>query len=342
MRILIIRMSSIGDIVLTTPLLRCIKNQYPHASIHYVCKEKFKNVLASNPYIDKFFYFENDAQPLVLNLLKEKYTHIIDLQNNMRSLFIKTYLRQAYNANIKVGTVNKLNIRKWFKTFFKINFLPDVSIVDRYFKAASHLELKNDSKGLDFFINEDELLKENDLPMSHSAGYIACVIGGSRKTKMLPVEKWKNVISNIDFPIILLGGSDDVENAKQIQELDSIKIYNACGKFSLNESAQIVRDAKLVITNDTGLMHIAAAFKKKIISLWGNTIPEFGMFPYYGFNNLKTTIEPNHVIVENKKLSCRPCSKIGYKSCPKKHFKCMNNLDTAFIVANADKLLKNK
>src|SRR5690606_22819957 len=133
-----------------------------------------------------------------------------------------------------------------------------------------------------------------------------------------PVEKWKAFCEQCPYPIILLGGEEDRAAGEQIREADKDgKIYNSCGKFKLNESADLVKKAKVVISNDTGLMHIAAAFNKPVISLWGNTTPEMGMFPYYGNNDLKKTISTRFVIVENKNISCRPCSKIGYPQCPK-------------------------
>ena len=133
----------------------------------------------------------------------------------------------------------------------------------------------------------------------------------------------------MEHPIILLGGKEDITNGNEIAAVDRVKIYNACGKFKLNESADLVRKAKLVITNDTGLMHIAAAFKRPIISIWGNTVPDFGMYPYYG----DTAVA--NVFLQTNKLWCRPCSKIGYKKCPLGHFKCMEKIDVNDVLIKA-------
>jgi ADP-heptose:LPS heptosyltransferase len=133
---------------------------------------------------------------------------------------------------------------------------------------------------------------------------------------------------------MLMGGPEDREDGNEIAAQDPIKIYNSCGKFNLNESAELVKIARVIVSNDTGLMHVAAAYQKPIVSLWGNTSPDMGMFPYYGYNNLKERIAPQSIIVENKALGCHPCSKIGYARCPKKHFKCMNDLDM-MVVSNA-------
>lgn len=210
--------------------------------------------------------------------------------------------------------------------------MPDKSIVDRYFEGLKELKVKNDGAGLDYFIPEQQAIQQRDIPMSHWAGYIACVIGGSFTTKKFPVAKWKELVAISPYPIILLGGTEDKEEGEEIAGVDKVKVYNACGKFNLTESADLVRRSRVVVTNDTGLMHIAAAFKKKVISLWGNTTPQMGMFPYYGFNNLNQNVSRLSVIMEVNHLSCRPCSKIGYRKCPKGHFKCMYEIPVQPII----------
>ena len=141
------------------------------------------------------------------------------------------------------------------------------------------------------------------------------------------------VLKTLQHPIVLLGGPDDKERGNNIATEIGSSIFNACGIYKLNESASLLQQAKLVITHDTGLMHIAAAFKKPIVSLWGNTVPEFGMTPYFPMN------ENHSIIMEVKNLSCRPCSKIGYNKCPKKHFNCMNQIKNNDITIAVNKLI---
>ncbi|MBK7039470.1 MAG: glycosyltransferase family 9 protein [Bacteroidetes bacterium] len=339
MKILIIRFSSIGDIVLTTPIIRCVKKRWPHAEIHFLTKSKFKDVVKNNPYLTKVHTIIDDAQPIMLELIRENYHMVIDLHNNLRTWYVKSILKQAFNSQVTSYTFSKINIRKWLLTQLKINILPDKSIVERYFEALHKIGVTNDGQGLDYFIASDEEVTKDDLPFSHVLGFIACSIGGAHETKKMPVEKWKAVCEAIDYPLILLGGKEDAPQAEMIKQIDPVKIYNACGKFSINESAHIIMKSRFVISHDTGLMHIAAAFKKPIISIWGNTVPSLGMFPYYGYNNLKKNIAPQLYIIENNQLSCRPCSKIGYSACPKKHFKCMEQISTTSIVAAAEKII---
>ena len=208
--------------------------------------------------------------------------------------------------------------------------MPHLHIVERYMETVKSLGVINDGLGLDFFIHDKDVVDQKDIPISHLHGYIGIVIGAAHNTKKLPVHKLKELCSEITHPIILLGGREDYSNAIQISKVDPVKIYNACGKYNLSESADLVRRAKLIISHDTGLMHIAAAFKKEIISVWGNTVPSFGMYPY----------QTNYKIFDVKKLWCRPCSKIGYDKCPLGHFKCMEKISIDGIVNHVNILLR--
>lgn len=326
MKVLIIRFSSIGDIVLTTPVIRCLKKQVPGITLHYLTKDAFATIVESNPYADKVIRLSHSWELMMHELAEEEYDFVIDLHNNIRSLRVKRQL------DVRSSTFNKLNIRKWIYVNFKINMMPDVHIVDRYLDAAESFGIRNDGEGLDYFIPEHDKITEEDLPVSHHAGYIGIAIGAAHATKKLPVDKLRELCMLINHPIVLLGGKEDFEAANEIAGHDPVKIYNACGKFTLNESADIVRRSKMMITHDTGLMHIAAAFRKPIISVWGNTVPSFGMTPYYGnFHFRDQRFQVN-------KLPCRPCSKIGYEKCPRGHFKCMRQIDLEEIARTVKSL----
>ncbi|THU40746.1 glycosyltransferase family 9 protein [Niastella caeni] len=334
MKILIIRFSSIGDIVLTTPVIRCLKKQLPEAEIHYLTKASFRAVLEANPYIDKLHYLQDDLDAVIASLQQENFDYVIDLHHNLRTMRVKKALGK------KAFSFNKLNIQKFVFTTIKLNFLPDVHIVDRYLETVQSLGVKNDGRGLDYFIPETDKVKESDIPAGHLAGYIGVVIGAAHNTKKLPVHKLKELCNAIEHPIILLGGKEDRDQGEQIAGIDRHKIYNSCGKFNINESADLVRRAKLIITHDTGLMHIASAFKRPVISIWGNTVPEFGMYPYYG--KLSPQLPKDKLpydIMEVRPLYCRPCSKIGYNKCPLGHFKCMEKISIAEIVNKVNQRL---
>ena len=327
-KFLIIRFSSIGDIVLTTPVIRCLKKQVPDAEVHFLTKSSFLPVVEHNPYIDKIHLLAHSWELMIEELKTENYDYIIDLHHNTKTLRVKSALK------VKSYSFYKLNIEKYIYTSVKLNILPKIHIVDRYLKTVESFGVKNDGEGLDYFITKEEETKREDIPASHSAGYVACVIGAALGTKQWPVHKWKEFCRQLNHPVILLGGPEDVAAGNEIAALDDIKVYNACGKFRLNESADLVRKAKLVVTNDTGLMHIAAAYKKPIISLWGNTVPSFGMTPHYGSGMVPNTI------VQVNKLWCRPCSKIGYKKCPLGHFKCMEKIEVEQVLQIVQQSLK--
>lgn len=317
-KILIIRFSSIGDIVLTSPVIRCLKNQIENVQIHFVCKAVFADTLKHNKKIDKLFTFKNEIDEVVNELKFEKYDLIVDLHYNLRSLLLK--------RKLKVPSLhfNKIN----FKKFLAVNFkktavLPKQHIVDRYFETVKSLNVFNDQLGLDYFIGDEDEIKLNSIShLQKNDHFIALVIGGSYFTKQIPLNKLIEVCENATLPIVLLGGKHDQEIAHELCSKFN-QLINTCGKLSLNQSASLIQQAEWVITADTGLMHIASAFNKKIISVWGNTIPEFGMLPY----------KPNlqNKIMEVKDLSCRPCSKLGHKKCPVGHFNCMNLQDFSFV-----------
>lgn len=320
MKILIIRFSSIGDIVLTTPVIRCVKQQLKDARVHYITKNQFGSIIDSNPYVDKIYTIEKDISEVSKELKKENYDFVVDLHHNLRSAQLKSILGK------KSKSFHKLNIEKWLMVNLRINKLPNTHIVDRYFETVKSLSIENDGKGLDYFIPEKDEVDIKTFPLQFQNGYIGFVIGAKFATKQLPIEKIISICKKLNQPVILLGGKEDSVKGNAICESVATNIYNACGKYNLNQSASLVRQAKKIITHDTGLMHIASAFKKEIISVWGNTIPEFGMYPYYG------TTKVTSYKLQVASLKCRPCSKLGFSKCPKGHFKCMLDINENEIV----------
>lgn len=333
MKFLVIRFSSIGDIVLTTPVVRCLKTQLPLAEVHYLIKPKFKMVMDSNPYIDKIHVLQDDWKRMIAELKEEKFDYIIDLHHNLRTLRVKKDLK------IPSFSFNKLNIEKFIFTKLKWNVMPKhLHVVDRYMETVKPFGVENDGKGMDYFIPKQDEVTQKDIPHSHHLGYIALVIGASYFTKKLPVYKLQELCRAIDHPIILLGAKEEFKEGEMIASVDPVKVYNACGKFSLHESADLVRKSKLVISHDTGLMHIAAALGKPVIAVWGSTVPSFGVTPYYGENYLAHHAQPFDNIQVHK-LWCRPCTKFGRKRCPQGHFKCMKKISIEGIVSDVNKRL---
>lgn len=322
-KFLIIRFSSIGDIVLTSALVRCLKTQVPDAEVHYLTKKAFQEIVSSNPYIDKIHVLDSSLKETIAKLKEEQFDFIIDLHHNLRTFVVKNKLR------IMSFSFNKLNFKKWLAVSLKINKLPDIHIVDRYFKTVEIFDVQNDNKGLEYFIPTGQEIENSSFPEVFHKGYLAIVVGAKHNTKKIPLDKIIYLINSYNKPVILLGGKEDIETGEAIMQKVSAPAYNACGKYTLHQSASIVKQSKAVITADTGLMHIASAFKKTVFSIWGNTIPEFGMYPYLPGNGSE--------IFEVKGLTCRPCSKLGYTQCPKGHFNCMNLIDYDNLISNLRK-----
>ena len=322
MKFLVIRFSSIGDIVLTTPTIRCLKQQVAGAEVHFLTKLSFKKVTENNPYIDKFYYYDDNLTALIKQLKAEHYDYIIDLHKNLRTFRIKTAL------HVEAYTYKKESLQKFLLTTFHINFMSGRHIALRCLDTVSHFGVKDDGGGLDYFIAPPDRVNAEDLPLSHSMGYMAIVIGASYYTKKLPVHKLQQLCTQIALPIVLVGGKEDIPEGEKITTVDPVKIYNACGKFNLNESADIVRKAKVVISHDTGLQYIACAFNRPVIAIWGGTSPKLDVEPFYGYKYLHTVNNKpmyNNMVVPG--LLCQPCSNFGTATCPVGHFKCMEQQD---------------
>ena len=307
LKILVVRFSSIGDIVLTTPVVRMLKKQL-NAKVHYLTKSSYVSLLKNNPYIDLVYQIENSISEVIADLKKEKYDYVIDLHSNLRTQILK------FRLGMPAKSFNKLNMEKFLLTNFNLDNIPQIHIVDRYLETVKHLGVKNDNQGLDFFLSANDKMDISIFPKN----YIVFVIGGQHATKILPNEKIISIIKKVNKPVLLVGGPEDAHRGEEIAKACD-KVVNTCGKYSILQSASLVQQATMVITHDTGMMHIAAAFNKKIFSVWGNTVPEFGMYPYLESEQSKR--------IEVKGLNCRPCSKIGYDKCPKGHFKCMQEID---------------
>lgn len=318
MKILLIRFSSIGDIVLTTPVVRSLRHRYPEAEISFVCKPGMQQVLKGNPYLSDIFPYVPGNRESLSALKSKGFDCVVDLQKNRRSR------RLCRQLGLPRHTFPKCNFRKLLLVLFKWNLMPQKHIVDRYFEAVRFLSVYPDGEGLDFFYapEDAEMLKSYRLP----ADYVAVAVGSRHATKQMPAEILDAVTAGSKRPVVFLGDKDDALIVEPICLRYPDRTFNLCGKVSLGVSAACVEAASKVLTGDTGLMHIASAYRKNIVSVWGNTVPAFGMTPY-----LPQCPENSH-IVENRHCWCRPCSKLGYKHCPLGHFRCMSALPVPAII----------
>ncbi len=319
-KILIIRLSSIGDIVLTTPVIRAVNEQLPEAEVHFLVRKDLVSVVENNPHIHKVHIYDSENVSQTINKLRqEQFTVVIDLQKTLRSRKVVRSLK------VPSYTFCKHNLSKWICYRLKMNGMPETHIVERYFEAVKDLNVHNDHKGLEFYIPENQGFEEDDLPMMFEDGFVAIVLAAQHFTKRIPVSKVVEIGSILHKPIMLLGGKDVYEEGEQVVAQLGERATNGCGKYTLYQSAAILQHADCVITGDTGLMHISAALHKPTAAIFGATIPEYGYYPYMPGEREKFR---NFEVCP---LNCRPCSKFGSSSCRRKHFKCMKNISATEV-----------
>jgi ADP-heptose:LPS heptosyltransferase len=315
-KILIIRFSSIGDIILTSPAVRYAKNEL-QAEVHYLTRLKYQELVNSDPNIDKVFLYDNNFSVLARILRKEKYDLIADLHKNILSFAFRTAL------NRKSHTLQKWNISKWLMVNFKKK-IEVPHIVTRYLETTDKDYQAGFNDSTEIFFTEGTVLPSE---IEHTAPYYCFSLGAMHNTKKIPADLAARIIQNVDYPVVLIGGYDVISEADDIKDKLGDMVINLCGKLSLSESAMVIKNCKTVVSADTGMMHMASALGKEVHAIWGSTVPEFGMTAYYGTNNSKSI---NYEI----ELACRPCSKIGFEKCPKKHFNCMKQQDHLKIASN--------
>ena len=322
-KFLVIRFSSIGDIVLITPVLRAIKEQLDgETEIHVLTKRSYANVLDGNPNVAKVHTIEKSTQEVMADLKSEHFDYVIDLHNNIRSRSVKHALKcRSY-------TIRKYNIKKWLWVNFGINHMPQNHIVDRYLETLQSFGIKADNRGLEYYIPSTERFPSGDMPDIMRKPYIAFAIGATHDGKKLSLQRIVEVVKSIDKPVVLIGGKEDVAAGDAIASACGNRVYNGCGKWSLQRSADVVDRAELMLTGDTGMMHIASALGKKIISLWGCTVPGLGMSAYKP--------HPSSIIIEPKprnriRLHARPCSKLGNRCKYGMDNRCIDQIEIAEI-----------
>lgn len=303
-KILVIRLSSLGDVVLSTPVLRLLTLQ-GGANVDMLTKAPCKGLFDENPYVIEVL----DYGTLRNNEIAERgYDLIIDLQNNVRSR------RLTRNVRGKVIRIKKQHFSKWLYLKLGINKLSGLHVASRNIQVLDQLGIKDDGKGLDIYPKG-----QNKSESEHAKKTIVVAMGGTYITKRIPTNLANSFISESDdCRYVLIGGSDtETEGLKTRSNTE-----NLISKTSLSQSITLISEADLVVTGDTGMMHIAAALQKPIVVVWGSTSEVFGFYPYYGYNSSQ-----EYASVSIDHLTCRPCSKYGRHSCPKRHMNCLNLLN---------------
>jgi ADP-heptose:LPS heptosyltransferase len=315
-KIVVIRLGAIGDILLTTPLLRRLQRTFPDATIDYCTKASYSALLASNPRISSLF--TNEHPPL------GPYDLVVDLQNNRRSRSICRSLKAS-----RIVRYHKQNWKKWLLVHCKLDFSgPYRSVVDRYQHSLAEYNIEADTEGCEIYPSSDDRRVAHQLLHSGRKTLALC-FGARHLTKCYPPERYASLLLLLlkenAFDVVLLGGKEDSPKAaeimKSLPEEFLPGVINLSGACSLMQTAAVLERCDAVLCNDTGLMHIASAFGKRLFVLFGSSSPAFGFLPY----------NAPYELFEVEGLKCRPCSHIGRESCPEGHFRCMNDLSERHI-----------
>lgn len=338
-KILIIRLSSIGDIILTTPFIRWVRISYPAARIDFIIKKEFAELIRENPHLDRIYELdiENDREDMNrirAQLIKEGYDYIFDLHNNLRS----RYLRRGLKAK-RVRKIKKNKLVQQALVHFKINKYKEIlPIAERYYRVAEKDGVQKDNLGAEiYWRNQTEnSIKPflNRKQLYPNERYFTVGPGAGFFTKQWPVEYFEELgkeILKYHYPLkmVIVGGPGDVSAAKKL--CFSRRVINLTGRLNLLQTAMVISKSEFLIANDSGLMHMATAVNTPVVGIFGSTVKEFGFFPYVS----------ESLIVENKLLNCRPCSHIGRNECPKGHFKCMLDIKPEMVYQQMKHYLKD-
>lgn len=316
-KILCIRFSSIGDILLTTPIVRGLKAQFPQAEIHVATKTCFTHLWAENPYVDQVHGFNGNIFKFASELRKEGFDVVYDLHKNLRSHALCLLLGKIPKQINKYTSARKAFVKT------KINTLPG-HLVDR---NLASLGLVKDNQGLDYFI--PKAAQVNLVEYGISTPYVLFAIGAAHQTKVLSYTKMIELVDSIPHQVVLIGDDWDEKIGYRLATLFPDKIVNLCAKTSIAQSASLIQQASMVITHDSSMMHVAAALQHpNLCTIWGSTHPGLGFTPY----------QTPFTAVEHMNLACRPCSTQGSNVCPLGHFNCMNKLDLSVIKNTANAL----
>ncbi len=309
-KILCIRFSSIGDILLTTPIVRVLKAQFPHAEIHIATKASFAHLWAGNPHVDQVHGYDGNLWKFASELRQEGFGMVYDLHKNLRSHMLCLLLGKFPKQINKYTAARKAFVQT------KVNTLPG-HLVDRNFAS---LGLVPDGQGLDYFILDSAHVKLADYGIK--SPFVLFAIGAAHQTKVLSYPKMIELVDSIPQQIVLIGDDWDEKMGYRLATLFPSKVINLCTKTSIAQSASVIQQASMVITHDSSMLHVAAALKHpNLFTIWGSTHPGLGFTPY----------QTSFTAIENRDLACRPCSTQGSNVCPLGHFNCMNSLDLSAL-----------
>lgn len=319
-----VRFSAIGDILLTTPLLRAIRTRHPGARVAYLTKERYVPLLSDNPNVNEVIGIrEEDKLAAIARIVRSvRYSHLLDLHGNLRSLALRalvsgpwrTYSKRRFQRQVLITTKRDL-------------YGAELPMAERYFEAAAGLDLDIDGEPPEFILSAEAEASGGarlaDLELGQGRPLVAIAPGAAHATKRWPAEGWIRLARRLldtGADVVVLGGPEDVALAETIVSGirsatpgASARIATAAGILGLQESGAVLRRAAALISGDTGVMHMATGVGTPVVALFGPTVRQFGFFPYRA---------PRSSVVELP-LECRPCSAQGGPRCPLRHHRCL-------------------
>jgi lipopolysaccharide heptosyltransferase II len=334
-KFLIIRFSSIGDVILTTPLIRCLRAKFPDSHIDFLVKKEFSVVLSQNPHISNIITFDKKAGKGELGRIRglvrqNSYSHIFDIQGNIRSILVS-----LGSGATRSGFSKKLFARDMLIRFGKNVYSEVKPVFLRYFEAASAFNIQYDGRGTEVFPDSDEagivteILKQSNI--ASGVPILVVAPGAQWENKRWTAEGFAaaadTFCARTGASTVLIGGKGDVEACDLVKTAMGKPSLNLAGKLSLMGSASILGKAAMVLTNDTGMLHMAQAMKAPVVAVYGPTTRELGFFPL-----------PENSRVAETEISCRPCAQKGLHHCPQKHFSCMKDIKPEVVSNQAIEL----
>ncbi|MFC1566419.1 glycosyltransferase family 9 protein [bacterium] len=320
-KILIIRFSSLGDIVATTSFVESVKKQIPDSKLYFLTKDAYEDVLLNNPNIETIYSIGKKKLGEVIKELRDaKIDVVFDLHNNLRSRIVSLivgkkiyrYKKDIFSRRLLVLT------KKWFGK--------NKTVIQKY--ADAYTDSKLDVLNTKIYLTKHEKKDiSQKFDLTHAKKYIGINTSAKWQTKKLPTYKYTELVSDLidnGYNVILFGNNNSIgKNQKILTDIDILKetsVINTTGILSIRELCAMISFCDMLVTVDSAPMHIAQALDVPVVAIFGSTVKEFGFW----------MPRQNDTIIE-RKISCRPCTLHGKNICPKKHFKCMNDVDVQDI-----------
>jgi len=343
-KVLVIRFGGIGDVVLASIAFRSICEAYPGCAVHVLTKAAFVPLVEHDPHVAKVHGFDGDFWGMLRELRRERFVFVFDLHNSLRSGLVR------WGLGVRWGVVRKRSLAKrWMAGLGRGGGMELGHVVGRYGEVLARGGVELAEGGLGVWVPREVVgeargvlegagigLGGNGVEVGgdegiggvdgmdgiEGVGVLGVVLGGTYATKKWLPKYYVELLDRWGWDVVLIGGRDCEEDARYIEEGVSVGCFNAVGRYGLLMSAALLGFCDRVVAHDTGFMHVAAGLGKPIVSLWGNTVPGFGMWPY----------GVRHVVAEVEGLGCRPCSRLGYDDCPQGHFRCMRDLRVEVVL----------